>query len=566
MRMLLFGLLGALALAMPAQAALNWDEALLPEPASPAHSVAGCGNPVHPDPGVWSIVYCEPEARGFSRGRRVPPRHRVDAGSCRSPHDPKIWSIVYCGQLSGGGTIIGGGGAPLQACFWYVAASGGSDSNNGTTETTPFATLEHAIAQAAAAGTPAAKVICGKPGTYARAAILTLTSTHNNLVIQSDPGCGLANCFDTMILDGASTSVGCGCGLADLIDILGGSSITINGLAFQHWQNDAVNIMGGSAFGVGSASGNTVENSTFGFNTNATFNSTSVFAQDLAPNTTFDHNYVHDVVSMGVDFNAFVAPPNASIDGGKITNSFIERACSAVSDCGAIYTQAINGASASCASCLGVLFQNNFTRDQGFIGGFGTNGIYLDAGSNGVTMAGNIIGPPCAGCVSNQNDGGEAFNVDGFKNTIKNNIVDLGCSGMVFIVNGWLNPGSSPFAEGDGNSFTDNIVLSCYTGTQNNNQNGNTPDSYFQLSGAPNWTIGPNVYHNYKGGTVNTQSTVAASSDSNPQLIDPQITGFQYQIAAGSPVFGAPINFKAIVGGWGPPGFVPATDTNHSNP
>jgi hypothetical protein len=74
-----------------------------------------------------------------------------------------------------------------------------------------------------------------------------------------------------------------------------------------------------------------------------------------------------------------------------------------------------------------------------------------------------------------------------------------------------------------------------------------------------NYAAGGLVFHNGINGTI--------AGDTSPiNGVDPQISGWTYTIAAGSPVFNSPVNFPHIIGGWGPPGFVIPSSSNHSNP
>jgi hypothetical protein len=77
--------------------------------------------------------------------------------------------------------------------------------------------------------------------------------------------------------------------------------------------------------------------------------------------------------------------------------------------------------------------------------------------------------------------------------------------------------------------------------------------------------VNNNLYWNYaSGGSIFSNGNLV--SDSNPIHQDPQISGYLYTVSASSPVYNAPVNFPHIVGGWGPPGFVIPSSTNHSTP
>ena len=78
-----------------------------------------------------------------------------------------------------------------------------------------------------------------------------------------------------------------------------------------------------------------------------------------------------------------------------------------------------------------------------------------------------------------------------------------------------------------------------------------------------------NVYYNYYGGSsvINSGGSGGVNGDSNPITEDPKIFGWTYTVAPASPVFNSIVNWTAIPGGWGPPGFViPQTGTKPSSP
>jgi hypothetical protein len=264
---------------------------------------------------------------------------------------------------------------------------------------------------------------------------------------------------------------------------------------------------------------------------------------------------LHRVFISAILFSAL--PAGDSLAGSVIANNVVLRSVQGRSDSGAIYTEMLSYASNN------LTIKNNFVRDYGHSGGYGAIGIYLDEGANHVTISGNIVGPPTEGAVPFQNDSGSALTDAGPSNTFTANIVDLGDSGRQFAS---LNYGYSAYGEA-GNVYSGNVIVSNFLGSsQQTSVSGDNGKAYFQnITPASNYTIQNNEYWNYaSGGQIFTTGSI--TSDSNPLHQYPQISGWTYQIAQGSPVFSAPINFPSIVGGWGPPGFVIPSSSNHSDP
>jgi hypothetical protein len=169
-------------------------------------------------------------------------------------------------------------------------------------------------------------------------------------------------------------------------------------------------------------------------------------------------------------------------------------------------------------------------------------------------VTGNVIGPP------NPSAGPHAeavlFN-GGSGNLVTDNIIDLGAGKMVVNAQGPGGTGGT-IAYGNpagANNITGNIVISNYAGATPAQSFDESGHAYDQNGGSnSSWlTISHNLYYNYGGGTADSQGNVI--SDSNPMFANPQISGLNYLIASGSPVF-ASMNFQPIVGGWGPTGYV----------
>jgi hypothetical protein len=209
---------------------------------------------------------------------------------------------------------------------------------------------------------------------------------------------------------------------------------------------------------------------------------------------------------------------------------------------------------------------NNFIRDYGSNSIQHAEGIYLDDDTSNVIVSGNVIGPSAAGLGIPMN----TIINGGCCNTWTGNIIDVGSTAQEW-VSGWSPPGGGGaiyFNWTGPNVFTDNIIMANYSGATNTccldwggggwDQGGGYPSNMGNISG--------NVYWNYGGGDTANLARGNIVSDSNPINEDPQISGYLYTIAANSPVYNSPVNFPPLKGGWGPPGFIIPSSSNHSDP
>jgi hypothetical protein len=439
-------------------------------------------------------------------------------------------------QSSGGGSNGSGqggqwGGQPDANAI--VISPSGSDSNPCNVNS-PCQTLEKAqqVAQGASD-----KTIYLRAGTYNRSGTLNLGSSDNGETWQTYP----SDAVDSAVITGGDN-------VAFGINMEGVSNVTINGLSVQHFITGGIRAEGAS-------SNVLIENNDVGHITDTSY--TPSFGIDLsdAPHSTVSHNYVHDTTGPGIDSYAYYAGQSA--DGDVITGNVLLNDSNTNPDTGAIYLNM----HATDDSGGHITVSNNYVRDWGSSVG-NQHAVYLDDQACDVTITGNVLGAPQGVTGSNYTGTGMIFANGGNNNTISGNIIDLGNSGHVVTVN-W----SQESLDMSGNSFTGNIVVSSYTGTQQIQQ-GATGGSYsFVENGslpASDFTIQNNLYHNYAGGQVNTSGNI--TSDAHPIMTDPQISGYLYNMAGGSPAFSAPINFSSIQGGWGPPGFVIPSSSNHSDP
>jgi putative cofactor-binding repeat protein len=452
------------------------------------------------------------------------------------------WQLqAFQSQSSGGGSNGSGaggqwGGTPDASAI--VISPNGSDSNPCTVSS-PCQTLDKAQQMARSASD---KMIYLRAGTYNRSQTITLDGNDNGESWMTYPG----DAVDSAVLDGGNT--------VDLFSLNGPSNITFNGLKLQHVYDGAILTIAGRSDSI------TIENCDIGFNQHTSF-AGSWNPMIVLSNTTNGkilNNYVHDAASQGIALFAY--GPGDSIDGSIIKGNVVLNAVQQMNDGGAIYIDMrntnVNGGHITIA--------NNFVRDYGGPGITNATGIYLDDDTSNAAITGNVIGPGAPGTGSPT----ATIINGGCCNTFSGNIMDLGL-GANGLVAGWSAPGGGGalyFNWTSPNIVQGNVIISNYTGSTQTSLSGIDGQEYVQGPGYPTsmGTVMNNVYFNYGGGAVTTTGNIV--SDSNPIHVDPQISGYLYAIAQGSPVYNSPVNFPPIKGGWGPPGFAIPSSSNHSDP
>ena len=428
--------------------------------------------------------------------------------------------VAYCGAPVAGATL---------PCTYFVAATG-SDRNDGMSITTPFATLEKARS---AVRRGSSKVVCLRAGTYHRTAVFMLTAADSRETWQYYPPDGV----NSAALDGGN--------VVDLFNINGAANVTIDGIKMQHVYDYAINSGGALSNNI------TIENCDIGFNQHTSlaggFN--PMIGLGNVTNAKILNNYVHDTASQGIALYAYNA--GETVDGSVVSGNVVLRTVQQMSDGGGIYLDMrftnMNGGH--------VTISNNYVKDYGASGISSARGIYLDDDSSNVTVTGNVIGPPNPSAGPNVE--AVLFN-GGSGNIFVNNIVDLGNGHSAVNASGPGGTGGTiaygkPVAP---NVISNNIIIANYSGAPSV-RSWDVSGHVYDQNPASNssWlTISNNLYYNYGGGAADSRGNIV--SDSNPISANPQISGWTYSIASGSPVFGSTVNFKAIVGGWGPPGFV----------
>jgi hypothetical protein len=445
----------------------------------------------------------------------------------------------------------------------FYVATNGNDDNPGTLSQ-PFATLGKA--QQAMQASSSIKTTYIRAGTYKPAAVtggcLNGSSSGASVVLgPNDDGETWSyyppDGYITAILDGQSTvgnsggtgGNGTGCAFAGNTV----SNITIVGLQFENYLYSALWADNGSNL--------TFTNNIVHDLTAAAWGAGAV-ATACVPGTLVQNNYMYNLAYTGTELVSRSDCPGG-ISNIVVSGNFIDNSCTwpAVhgfgndqngGDCGAIYFHD------PISSSTNVQVVNNYARDvnissngAGDNGSNGKNGccaegVYLDDGTSNVTITGNILAGVMSGCVQMN---------DGENNVITGNICDLANSAyQSIVIYGW---GYRNLQTMPGNVFSNNIVISGSTGSSS---------GFYGATRTPTpMTISNNAYYNYVGSSI--KSSGGAGTDTNPVYENPQLSGWKYKIATGSPVFNSPVLFPGILGGWGPPGFpMPKTGTPPSCP
>lgn len=420
----------------------------------------------------------------------------------------------------------------------FHVSPGGDDANAGSAAA-PFKTLERARDAMRLGQVKLTSVL---NGVYFRTEPLLLNELDNDQTWLGNGGA---------VLDGQDQ-------VTDLILIMGGSRINIDGFLLRNARYRGVGIHGGAAFSddpifnvnVGPASGNIVRNSEiFGISAPrgapgdySFWNSGGVVSQGLVPFTIISNNYVHDVNSMGMRIGA--ERPGDDYSGSKIERNIIVSSMRVISDGGAIYLQDVNAKSTDVSITHNYIYDfQGSANDQG-------RGIYLDQSASNVDVSGNIIraGPHGA-------EGSAALMISGGSNNrVTNNVVDLGCSSKI-ITAIFLMLKSGPNTSMSGNTFERNLVLSNFRGLQKTTTFNHQGYSFYCGGKFPTPKIRNNVYFNAARGEQRTDGDCV--SDDAPVSTDPGVVGKNYRLNPRSPVFNAPISFVSIDPGWGPNGSLP---------
>jgi hypothetical protein len=413
---------------------------------------------------------------------------------------------------------------------FYISTTG-NDANPGTLAA-PFATF--AKAQSAMQASSTIKT------TYVRAGNYTLPTITNCGYSTSSCGLNLGSAddgetwsyyppdgYDSASISGGSTGVGSGDFFAISFNVT--NNLTINGLSIHNFQYAGIG-------GYNGGSNMLIENNLIfdGYDT-ADSNAGGFMCYGCA-SATIANNVIHDIAQFGIGN----VEANGDISNFNVTGNVLYNICTAAADCGAIYAQ-----DPKSEGPTNIRWTNNFIRDGNTAASVGWGAaLYIDDCLSNVTATGNVI--------AGKNGGNTIMIHGGYNNVISGNLTDLSTYGNNVAA---LQTSSCSDNSMSGNEYEHNIVIGAGGGGGYRIDAGVPPN-------AP--TITGNDYYNYAGSAI---SSGGAYSDASPSSVNPQLSGWTYTIAAGSPVHSSPIDFPTPAGGWGPPGYtIPQTGTTPSSP
>lgn len=423
-----------------------------------------------------------------------------------------------------------GSWSPLDSAAFYVSPQG-NDTNDGS-EAHPFLTLERARSAMRAS---AVKTTYLRSGLYSRSETFILDSNDNRQTWKTFPG----DPVNTAIIDGN--------GIKDVIDILGGCHIVIEGLLVRNFTSRGIGVHGGRGWGnaapyfnvaYGPAAHNTIRNNIIE-NGNVPppgWDRAGINTEGTVPHTRILNNVIRNTTGYGIGI--WSLQTGDDITGTEVRNNVLLNTCITARDGAAIYTNERTLLSEN------IVIENNFIRDYGQFENY-VRAVYLDDHTSNTTVRGNIM----AGT------GRQPILVHGgYNNNITGNILDLGSTGKLAV----LNYAIRGTATMTGNRFEGNLIISAYA-------IDSAGGAYLKTGDVVNPVIRHNLYHNYSTGVPNTGGYHYALKDSFPVQGDPGLSGWTYSFAPGGLASLAPVNFQEPARNWGPPGYViPQTGTSPS--
>lgn len=415
----------------------------------------------------------------------------------------------------------GSGFVPVSPAY-YVSPTG-SDSNSGTFAS-PFLTITKAQTAMQGGSTKF---------TYIRAGIYNLagsacgtntcginfTTSDNNTTYSYYPPDGVNSAiFSGQFFFTTSTT-----GLWIVFHDSGATNLTINGLTIEFFNYAGISSNG--------STGMVVENNIIhdGYYVPGSSSSPGGFTAYSAKNLTTSHNVVYNIAGFGINNTE----AGQAISNWTAAYNVIYNTCTSVQDCGGLYGQDLNQTS------TGLAWTNNYIRDTGTFAGQSSSlgeALYFDDCLSNLAATANIL--------TGNNGSNTVFYHAGNSLTVTGNIVDFSS----FAAPAAVVENSSGGACGStisGDTFNHNILVSL----------GASGQGGYNEGGITSGTLGvtANSYWNYGGSAI---SHTGSYTDSNPTTQDPQMTGYTYTIASGSPVYNTPVSFPGVSTGWGPPGYV----------
>ena len=333
--------------------------------------------------------------------------------------------------------------------------------------------------------------------------------------------------YDSASISGGSTAYGNGDYFAFFFQ--NANNLTINGLSIHNFQFAGIG-------GYNGGSNMVIENNIIYNQYDVADDSAAGFMCYSCSNATISHNVLHDIA----DFGILLSAVTGDISNLNVTGNVLYNICTGQQDCGALYAQ-----DPQSGGSTNLNWTNNYIRDGNTFAGVGWgSALYMDDCLSNMTATGNII--------TGKNGGNTIMIHGGYNDHITGNLTDLSTYGQNVMAIQTSSCSNNSMSE---NEYERNIVIGAGGGGGYRIDAGSPPN-------AP--TIANNDYYNYAGSAI---SSGGAYSDSNPVNENPDLSGWTYTVASGSPVFISPVDFSALAGGWGPPGYtIPQTGSAPSSP
>ncbi|WP_343702568.1 carbohydrate-binding protein [Chitinophaga sp.] len=403
----------------------------------------------------------------------------------------------------------------------YFVSPRGNDAADGSIKK-PFLTLERART---AIRQSAVKKVYLRTGAYKRNTSFILTSEDSGSTWSGHP----ADAPNSAVIDGQ--------GVNDVLLIMGGSNITINGLTVKNYTSRGIGVHGGKGWrnaaphfseSVDAAKHNIIRNNIVenGKISAPGWDRAGINTQGATPHTQILHNVVRNTTGYGI--GVWALQETDDISGTLLQGNVVLNTCTGAKDGAAVYICDRTAASTN------IVVEDNFIRDYGAYENE-LRGIYLDDWASNITVRANII----AGT------GTQPLLIHGgSNNVVEGNIIDLGNSGKPCVLN-YAAHKKRPMEE---NRFRGNIVLSSYPedisgGAFRKFGNVSCPD------------ISHNLYFSYSTGVVNTGGLLYMLKDSYPLTANPHISDWEYTVDSNSIIYNAPLSFRPLKRAWGPPGY-----------
>lgn len=415
-------------------------------------------------------------------------------------------------------------------CFNMAAAASdtaffvsptGNDGFEGSVKK-PFRTLERARTAIRQSST---KKVYIRTGVYTRTATFILTNEDSGSSWCGYPG------------DAPNSAVIDGTGMKDVWLIMGGSNIVIAGLTIRNYSSRGIGVHGGKGWKnaapnfnetVGVATSNTIRDNIVEDGKIAApgWDRAGINTQGATPNTHILHNVVRNTTGYGI--GVWALQETDDISGALVRGNVVLNSCMEAKDGAAIYICDRTAASKD------ILVEENFIRDYGAYENE-LRGIYLDDWASNITIRANII----------TGKGTQPLLIHGGSNNIvTGNIIDIGNSGKPCVLN-YAAHKNKPMLQ---NRFTGNVILSGYP-------EDISGGAFRKFGDVTNPEISHNLYYNYSAGIVNTGGIFYMLKDKSPLTGNPRISGWNYAVDSGSMIYAAPVSFRPLQRGWGPPGY-----------